>query len=464
MILHSKFLVANICFLSVIFIGCRKETPQQRSKELPSSPVQRKAPSDPGFAENDMVMYWNDKAATVLGVHTNPGADSRSFAIIGIAVHDALNNIKSKYQCYALHIENERHADPRAAVASAAYHAIKGLNAQKTFPIDAWYTESLATIPDGAGKELGIDLGKKSADAIIANRANDGLSQVIPVSPFPLDGEDPGEYRSTLPASNPDLNLPHLRNVPNWGIVMKPFVVQSNDQFRGPGPYAVNSPEYTADYDEVKSKGAMEGATRTTEEEQLMRFWLDNRHHIVWNNFVRQILGTKKIDAWKTARLFALIHTAMADGATSMFESKYHFYYWRPETAVRIADDGNPNTVSDPTWLPSGLLRAQANPLMNFYTPGVPEYPSSFGILGGITGTILQSFFDSDRISIDMTSSTLPGVTLRYNSISKAISDNSISKIFAGWYFRKATIDGEIQGTLIANYVFSHHFREISED
>lgn len=458
--LSPKFLIANICFLSAIFISCQKETLQPAPTGLPVSRVQARQPAEPSFAENDMVMYWNDKAATVLEARTNPGADSRSFAIIEIAVYDALNSIKPKYQPYALLNEREQYADPKAAVASAAYEAIKGLNVQTTFPVDVWYTESLATIPDGESKELGIALGKKAADAIIANRANDGLNQVIQLSPTPPDGEDPGGYRSTLPVSNPDLNLPHLRNIPNWGIVMKPFVVQSNDQFRAPGPYTVNSPEYTTDYDEVKSKGAMVGSTRTAEENRLASFWSDNRHHIIWNNFARKILGTKKIDAWKTARLFALIHTAMADGASSMFEAKYHYYYWRPETAIRVADDGNPHTASDPAWLPGTIIRSQANPIMNIYTPGVPEYPSSFGILGGITGQILQSFFGSDEISIDMSSTTLPGVTLHYNSISKAVSDNSISKIFAGWYFRKASIDGEVQGREIANYVFNHHFQE----
>jgi hypothetical protein len=169
------------------------------------------------------------------------------------------------------------------------------------------------------------------------------------------------------------------------------------------------------------------------------------------------------MDAWRTARLFALVHTAMADGASSMLEAKFHFYYWRPETAIRVADDGNPNTMSEPTWLPSIILRSLSDPAMNVYTPGVPEYPSAFGVLGSITGQILQSFFGSDRISIDLTSPVAPGVTLHYNSISKAVNDNSISKIFSGWYFRKAAVDGEKQGRLIADYVFNNSFGEVSE-
>jgi len=242
--------------------------------------------------------------------------------------------------------------------------------------------------------------------------------------------------------------------------VMRPFVTQSNYQFRPPGPYATNSPEYTIDYNEVKSKGALVGSTRTTEEDQLARFWSSVKHHIVWNDFARTVITTRNIDAWKTARLFALIHTAMADGASAMFEAKYHFYHWRPETAIRITDDGNPTTSSDPTWLPY-VFSPQPNPLMNIYGPRVPEYPS--GVFGGVTGQLLQSFFGTDEISVHIASTTLPGVTFHYTSIAKAVSDNSISKIFAGWYFRKAARDGEALGKQIGNYVFNNHFGPIDE-
>jgi hypothetical protein len=460
---YSKLLLANISISLILLSSCHKEIKEVNiNEEVQTASANNDGNPDPGFVDNNMVMYWNEKAATVLNIHTNPGSDSRSFAIIEIAVHDALNNIKPKYERYAFN-QRDHLADPNAAIASAAYWSIKGLNKQGSFPVDLWYNESLGKIPNGQSKELGIVLGKASAESIIANRANDGISQVILRSLFPPDGDEPGEFRSVLPESNPALNLPHFKYVPNWGTVMRPFVTQNNYQFRPAGPYPVNSAAYTADYNEVKSKGALTGSTRTADEETLSRFWSDVRHHIVWNDFTRAIIATKNIDAWKTARLFALIHTAMADGASAMFEAKYHFYYWRPETAIRIADDGNPDTVSDSTWLPNVIGTPQANPAMNIYTPRVPEYPSGPGILGGITGQVLQSFFGTDIISVDITSLKLPGVILHYNSIAKAVSDNSISKIFTGWYFRKAAIDGEEQGRQIGNYVLNNHFRPIDE-
>ena len=158
---------------------------------LTSDPQVARKPEN-GFAENDMVMYWNDKTDTVLSVGMPQPYRTRYFAIIQIAVHDALNNIKPKYQRYALLNERTQFASPGAAVASAAYWAIKGLNRQGTFPVDAWYNESLATIPDGESKELGKILGKHAAEAIIANRANDGFTQIILNSLTPPNGINPG--------------------------------------------------------------------------------------------------------------------------------------------------------------------------------------------------------------------------------------------------------------------------------
>ena len=55
--------------------------------------------------------------------------------MIQIAVHDALNSIKPKFERYALLNEREKDANPDAAVASAAYWAIKGLVSVQDFQL-----------------------------------------------------------------------------------------------------------------------------------------------------------------------------------------------------------------------------------------------------------------------------------------------------------------------------------------
>lgn len=415
-----------------------------------------------GFADNNMVMYWNDKANTVLSGPGTPPSQARHFAMIEIAVHDALNSIKPKFETYALKNIREKDANSNAAVASAAYWTIKGLNMPGTNPVDNWYTESLATIPDGENKELGIALGKKSAEAILANRASDNFAIANQQLPSP-DGVAPGEYRSTIPFSNE--GMPKVKALRQWGTMMTPFVTKSNSQFRPAAPYAVSSPEYLADYNEVKSKGGRVGHNRTADEDEIGRFWVE-RSSMGWNRLARSIIASKKIDAWRTARLLALIHTAMADGISGCFEAKYHYFYWRPETAIRLGDnDGNANTSGDATWLPSYTESPNANnPALNVNTPPIPDYPSAHASFGGAAAEILRLFFETDKISVDQTSPITPGITRHYSTLSQAARDNSLSRIYVGFHFRYAALKGEAMGQDIAKYVFANSFKETGQD
>ncbi|MEO7393407.1 MAG: vanadium-dependent haloperoxidase, partial [Chitinophagaceae bacterium] len=355
-------------------------------------------------------------------------------------------------------------ASPDAAVASAAYWAIKGLNRQGVFPIDTWYKESLLTIPDGESKELGKILGRHAAEAIIANRTNDGFTQVILISVNPPNGITPGAYRSTVTAVNsvPTQNLFPFRLLPNWGTVLNPYVIESNQQFRPAGPYAITSNEYTQDFNEVKTKAARVGGSRSADEEKKAQFWSENRPSLIWNSFVRKAIETKKMDAWKTARLFALMHVSMAESISSTLNAAYYFYFWRPETGIRLAaTDGNNNTEGDAGWLPflSETPTSVSQP--------VPSYPNGFAAYGGTTAEILRLFFGSDETAIDITTSTINPLvpelkpSFHFSSFSQAARDNSLSMVYSGWDFRKSVLDGEEMGKQIGNYVFNHSFREM---
>ena len=238
--------------------------------------------------------------------------------------------------------------------------------------------------------------------------------------------------------------------------MLKPFVIENNEQFRPVGPYAVNSNEYSVDFNEVKTKGAREGGSRTITEEKIARFWSENRPSITWNNFVRAAIANKKLDAWKTARLFALTHVSMAESINTQLNAGYHFYFWRPETAVRLAAaDGNNNTDANATWLP--FLNEVPNV---FPTPPVPGYPNAYAAYGGTTTELLRLFFESDNTDILLSSATLPNVPMHFSTFSQAARENSLSMIYSGWDFRRSALIGEEMGKQIASYVFTHAFRE----
>jgi hypothetical protein len=89
--------------LFLVVISCAKEDILMNNENINST--SDKKIKEAGFAENNMVMYWNEKTAIILAAPLTQPIRTRYFAIIQIAVHDALNNIKPKYERFAL---NER--------------------------------------------------------------------------------------------------------------------------------------------------------------------------------------------------------------------------------------------------------------------------------------------------------------------------------------------------------------------
>src|SRR5207245_11624798 len=95
----------------------------------------------------------------------------------------------------------------------------------------------------------------------------------------------------------------------------------------------------------------------------------------------------------------------MADTGMSVWESKYHYDFWRPVIAIRESDpgtgptgagDGNPDTIGDPTDSPLGApARNLTGP--NF-TPPFPAYPSRRGGFGGALFQSLLRFCGRYRI------------------------------------------------------------------
>lgn len=454
-----KLTVAYFTLLVMTLLGACKKSDLPPT-EAPLDAASKKIST--GFAENDAVLLWNKNTSTVLtGAPMSPPAQSRFFAMVQIAVHDALNSIKPKYERFALTDTRDPFAATDAAVASAAYHTITLLKLERHFAVQDWYNDFLSKIPDGESKQRGIALGLAAAHAIINKRSTDNYEIARRQIALP-DGIQPGEYRSTLPFSNSPNPL-KLKALDQWST-LTPFVIESSTQFRVEPPYAVTSAEYAADYNEVKMKGGRALHTRTAEEDEIGRFWVE-RSSIGWNRFARLMIGNIKMDAWKTARLLALVHTAMADGTITNFESKYHYFYWRPETAIRMGDiDSNPATTKDAGWLPGYLEIPNPDPAMNVYTPPLPEYPSLHAAYGGAAGEVLRLFFGRDNISVDMTSLTAPDITRHYSSLSTAIRHNSLSRIYVGYHFRKAVIAGEEQGIDVANYVFHNAFREEGDE
>ncbi len=206
--------------------------------------------------------------------------------------------------------------------------------------------------------------------------------------------------------------------------------------------------KYTADFNEVKSLGGDGGATpsaRTADQTEIALYWWESSP-LKWNRIARTVSADRGLTLWENARLFGLLNMALADGYIAMVDSKNHYNYWRPVTAIQTAaTDGNPDTIGDPTWTP---LRP---------TPPNQDYASGHSIEGGAGAEVLKQFFGTDEISFQDCSETLPAGTCSdatpvfrsYTSFSQAAAENAYSRILIGFHFRKSIEEGTEYGRRI---------------
>src|SRR2546426_6166238 len=191
----------------------------------------------------DIVTDWNTAALDAIRADkTNPPKASRALAITHLAIYDAANGIQRSHRPYYVSALASAGASLDAAIAAAGFTALNALftNSQiQTTDFSARYNAQLAAIPDAQAKTDGIAWGQSVAQAILALRANDGSTNLVPYTP----GTDPGLWRPTPPA-----NTPYL--LPGWGLVT-PFCMTSGSQFRPQAPPPVTSSAYGFEFNTV---------------------------------------------------------------------------------------------------------------------------------------------------------------------------------------------------------------------
>ncbi len=443
----------HLLLLSIfIFLSCQKQPDNViNSKNLADETFTKSKGHAYGTITSDMVLKWNEagtQAIANMAPLTGSGPlppmpESRIYAMINVAMHDALNSIVPKYQTYALKNTRDKDADANAAVAQAAHDVIFAMLPPQQPFADNLLTTSLASIADCDSKTRGIVLGKAAAKAILNLRANDGAD----VAQIPYtQGTLPGQYRATPPFDGPPFN--GFVAVPGWGNIT-PFCLARGSQFRPVPPYAINSAAYTADYNDVKNLGAATGSTRTADQKEIAIFYLENAP-LHFNRIARTMIESYKLDPWKSARLLALLQLAEADANIACLNAKFYYNFWRPITAIHLgASDGNPNTTGNATW------DVLAPP-----TPPVPDYPSNHSVNGGAGAAILAHYFGRDNISYKQISSSLPGVTRTLNGFSQSAVENALSRVYVGYHFRNACLKGVDMGYKVGKYVFENYLKE----
>ena len=385
-----------------------------------------------------MVTDWSLTAYQVIRAgdgYVDPMAASRSLAMMHLAMHDAVNAVRPRYQRYAFIAAADHAADPAVAASSAAHDVLLALypKAEAAAITRAQFERTL--LEAGAGKDIaaGTQLGKQAAAAVLAKRAKDRADGKEPY----VQGTRAGDYRFTPPFD--------FTAAPHWRHVT-PFALKSVSQFRTAPQPALDSEAYRRAFDEVKRVGGKTGAQRSADETHYAAFWYEFSD-IGWNRVARAASAQVRQDLWGRARSFALLNMAMADAYIAGWDSKYHHNFWRPVTAVRLAaQDGNPRTAPDANF--ETLLP----------TPPVPDMPSTHSALGMAAATVLAQAFGRDDVPIAFASSSaMPDAAVRsFRRFSEAARENGDSRVKAGLHFRFAVDAGLLLGQQIGTYTWHH--------
>ena len=380
---------------------------------------------------NSIVLQWNSIAfETMKGPAYDPMIASRIFAMVHIAVHDALNSIEPVFDTYALR-QQDKKADPITAISSAAYTVLVESFPAKKEQLDIALANALKEVKSSEARKRGLDLGAAAGKAIVALRNTDGAFQnpLVEVN----NPKVPGMYQAVPPT--PFVYAPFWATLPTFGL-KTPY------QFRIEAMPSLSSAEYAKHFNEVKAKGAKVNSTRTAEETTIAKFWYEFSE-IGWNRVATTVAADKQLDLYFTARLLALVNMALADSYIAGWDSKFFYNFWRPYTGIRAAaTDGNDLTIEDPAW----------EPLLN--TPPVQDYPSTHSILGSAAATVLSRLVGNNTgFTMASTSADPQGSTRSFVNFSQAAIENADSRLFAGVHFRFSCEQGLEMGKKIGVWI-----------
>jgi hypothetical protein len=377
------------------------------------------------------------------------------FAMVHAAIHDAVQAYEKRFERYAAdipHATGSRVAAAAAAMRDVLVNRFPG----QTGTIDAKYLLFLAN--HGLSEDNpGRFVGQHAAAAIIDRRANDG-SYPTPAPPPNVGATGAGNWR---PTSAAPFSAP-------WLGAVTPFTMEFSEQFRAVPPPALTSPEYAKDYNEVKAfGGALNTGDRLPDQTEIGYFYSGNTIAL-FQGMLRGLVDAcdmgPKQRYCKTlprlgdsARLFALANLAAADAGITAWDSKKHFNFWRPITAIRQLlpedNDGNTQTDADASWTPLST------------TPPYPDYTSGANNLSGSFMTIVALFFDTDEVTFKVTTTAAQALQQErtYHRFSDLADDVVDARIYMGIHFRFADTAAREQGTQIATQAFNGFLRPVSK-
>jgi membrane-associated phospholipid phosphatase len=457
----------------------------------------------------DRLLLWNEimldanaldhtPSSGFAGDQQGPTRNSRAFAMVSIAVFDAVNSFDRRFRAYNNIGRAPAGASKDAAIAYAAHRTLSVLYPRQAVRLNQLLSSDVSSIDDSAAAvAAGRVIGLAAANAMIDSRINTVLGVAT-------DGATAGERnfgagglvsggatagffgpvnggQTAAPAWTPD-PVGLSRGVALgafWGNV-RPFVLNSGSQFRIAPPPAPNTARFRTAFNEVRAIGASADTPGSTTNQQTQfsgNFWgydgasLLGTPPRLYNQVAIKVANDQGLtNVANYARYLALINTVMGDSGIAAWDSKYFYNYWRPVTGVRRgAEDGDATTTAVPTWKPVGASVINAAVAEQF-TPPFPAYPSGHATFGGSLFEAMRSYFPNNTrftfvsdeyngTGIDPKGDPRPFVPVRYRSLSEAQTDNGRSRINNGVHWEYDDTEGQALGVNITRFTLNNAFQ-----
>lgn len=465
----------------------------------------------------DRLLIWNEimldanaldhtPSSGFAGDQQGPTRNSRAFAMVSIAVFDAVNSFDRKFKAYNNIGRAPAGASKDAAIAYAAHRTLSVLYPLQAVRLNQLLSADVSTInASAASVAAGRVIGLAAANAMINSRINVAL----PGAPA-IDGADAGEpsfgagaapgTAGGVVAGGSTVGFLGKINAgntaaPNWtpdpvglarGVALgarwgnvTPFVLRRGDQFRIAPPPAPNTARFRAAFNEVRADGASAdtpGSNTSLAKQFIGNFWgydgasLLGTPPRLYNQVAIKVANDQGLtNVVNYARYLALINTVMGDSGIAAWDSKYFYNYWRPVTGIRSANDGDAATVTVPNWKPFGASVINAA-VSEQFTPPFPAYPSGHATFGGSLFEAMRSYFPNNTrftfvsdeyngLGVDPKGDARPFVPVRYRTLLEAQQENGKSRIFNGVHWEYDDTEGQALGVNITRFTLNNAFQ-----
>ena len=424
--------------ISIIFIqACGPKEPYENSKI-----------ADAKFLHHAMHAYTDRIVHDIF----SPPVASRNYIYPSIVAFEIMRNTDPAYRSFAGQL-NDLQAFPKPEVGKEYDFYLASVMGFVRTAKHFIFTENVLSevgdkivqqmIETGVPKRV-VQNSKKYAEQvalhILAYADKDNYKQSRTFPRFSVKDID-GRWQPTPPGYMDGIE-------PHWSKI-RPFVLDSANQFRPPPPSAFSTDKNSTFYKELLE--VYEVVKNATDEEQsIAKFWDCNPY--VSHLKGHAMYATKKITPgghWigiteiackkteasfmKTTEAYAMVSIALADAFIACWDEKYRSNLIRPETVI--------NEHLDEEWTP--ILQ----------TPPFPEHTSGHSVISAASALTLTNLF-GDNFAYRDTVELKYGIPAReFNSFNEAAEEAAVSRLYGGIHYKPAIVYGLTQGRQVGKLI-----------